>query len=161
MNAECSHLFTFLGWWLLVERHSGCQLRRTNKIRFSLCQCWLGQPKIWILQSLGSGSLRLRPDKIEHGTPLTTEELQSRLYIPTREEWNGIGRDSESVRVAKALESILECANGVPMLVHYPRLSDVDYPIDLTMMKDRVKNHFYRRISALMSDALQMYEKIP
>lgn len=110
----------------------------------------------WDLEALDSDT-----DKIEHGTPLTTEELQSRLYIPTREEWNGIGRDSESVRVAKALESILECAIGVPMLVHYPRLSDVDYPIDLTMMKDRVKNHFYRRISALMSDALQMYEKIP
>lgn len=103
----------------------------------------------------------IEKEKIEHGAPLTTEELQSRLYIPTREEWNGIGRDSECVRIAKALESILECAVGVPMLVHYPRLSDVDYPIDLTMMKERVKNHFYRRISALMSDALQMCEKIP
>ena len=113
----------------------------------------------WDLEAVDSDT-----EKIEHGTPLTIEQLQSRLYVPTREEWNGLGRDSECVRIAEALESIIDLAVGEPMLVHYPdgpQHSDVDYPIDLTMMKDRVKNHFYRRIDALKSDALFMYEKIP
>jgi bromodomain and WD repeat domain-containing protein 1/3 len=113
----------------------------------------------WDLEALDSDT-----EKIEDGTPLTKEELHSRLYVPTRSEWNGLGRVFECERIAEALESILDLAVGIPMLVQYPvgpQNSDVDYPIDLTMIKARVENHFYRRIDALLSDAFLMYEKIP
>lgn len=65
------------------------------------------------------------------------------LYVPTAEEWNGIGRDSECERISEALQAIMELAIAEPFnypvdLTVYPEyVVEVEYPVDLTMVKSR------------------------
>jgi bromodomain and WD repeat domain-containing protein 1/3 len=107
----------------------------------------------WDLEALDSDTA-----DIEDGTPVTIEQIRSSLYVPSSEEWNSIGRDSECQRIAEALESIMSLAIAEPFnypvdTTIYPEyIFDVEYPVDLTMIKSRVENHFYRRIDAILFD---------
>ena len=102
--------------------------------------------------------------QIADGTEVTLEQIESCLYVPTSEEWNAIGRDSECTRISEALETIMQLAIAEPFnypvdTTIYPEyVFDVEYPVDLTMIKARVDNHFYRRIDAILFDLKLLYE---
>ena len=98
------------------------------------------------------------------GTYATQEELKSCLYKPSSEEWNCMGRESECTRISEALESIMSLAIAEPFnypvdLTNYPEyMLDVEYPMDLSLIKARVDNLFYRRIAAIQRDLKYIYE---
>ena len=71
----------------------------------------------WDLETLDDDSM-----DIEDGEDVPADELKKSLYIPTSEEWNNIGRESESTRISEALASIMELAIAEPF----------NYPVDLT-----------------------------
>ena len=75
-----------------------------------------------------------------------------------------MGRESECTRISEALESIMSLAIAEPFnypvdLTNYPEyMLDVEYPMDLSMIKARVDNLFYRRIAAIQRDLKYIYE---
>lgn len=81
---------------------------------------------------------------------MTDEELQQLLYVPTEAEWPAGGRDPECDRIQRGLEQIMQLSVAEPFLVPvdlnaFPVYAKViDYPIDLTTIKSRVENRFYR-----------------
>ena len=97
-------------------------------------------------------------DDIKDGSAVPEDQLKKSLYIPNSEEWNNIGRESESTRISEAMASIMELAIAEPFnypvdLTVYPEyMVDVEYPMDLNLIKTRVENHFYRRIDAIKHD---------
>ncbi|XP_013919708.1 PREDICTED: bromodomain and WD repeat-containing protein 3-like [Thamnophis sirtalis] len=96
------------------------------------------------------------PDEVGAGVPVTSEELASLLYKPQEGEWGSHSRDEECVRVLRGIDQLLslEISNpfAVPVdLSAYPLYCTVvAYPTDLTTIRRRLENRFYRRISALM-----------
>ena len=75
-----------------------------------------------------------------------------------------MGRESECTRISEALESIMSLAIAEPFnypvdLTNYPEyMLDVEYPMDLSLIKARVDNLFYRRIAAIQRDLKYIYE---
>ena len=107
----------------------------------------------WDLEYLDHDSM-----EINDGEAVTPEQLKKSLYIPTSEEWNNIGRESECTRISEALAIIMEISIAEPFnfpvdLVQYPEyMLDVEYLMDLNLIKARVDHHFYRRIDAIKYD---------
>jgi hypothetical protein len=75
-----------------------------------------------------------------------------------------MGRESECTRISEALESIMSLAIAEPFnypvdLTNYPEyMLDVEYPMDLSLIKARVDNLFYRRVAAIQRDLKYIYE---
>ena len=75
-----------------------------------------------------------------------------------------MGRESECTRISEALESIMSLAIAEPFnypvdLTNYPEyMLDVEYPMDLSLIKARVDNLFYRRVAAIQRDIKYIYE---
>uniref|UniRef100_A0A803SPR0 Bromo domain-containing protein n=1 Tax=Anolis carolinensis TaxID=28377 RepID=A0A803SPR0_ANOCA len=96
------------------------------------------------------------PEEIGAGIPVTSEELASLLYKPQEGEWGSHSRDEECVRVLRGIDQLLSLDMSNPFAVPvdlsaYPLYCTVvAYPTDLTTIRRRLENRFYRRISALM-----------
>jgi hypothetical protein len=96
--------------------------------------------------------------QLPDGTQATPEQLKSCLYHPREEEWNSMGIETEIRRISEALEAVMSLAIAEPFnfpvdLTAYPEyMLDVEYPMDLTLIKSRLDNHFYRRIEAVLYD---------
>uniref|UniRef100_T1J4N0 Bromo domain-containing protein n=1 Tax=Strigamia maritima TaxID=126957 RepID=T1J4N0_STRMM len=86
------------------------------------------------------------------------EELQALLYTPCSFEWPDSGPEEECVRIIHGLEQIMELSIAEPFLAPvdlnaYPAYAMVvEYPIDLSTIKARLENRFYRRITSLQFD---------
>ncbi|XP_013385977.1 bromodomain and WD repeat-containing protein 3 [Lingula anatina] len=86
------------------------------------------------------------------------DELKSLMYTPKEHEWPAEGRDVECERIARGLEQIMELSIAEPFLApvdlnKYPIYGMIiEYPTDLSTIKARVENHFYRRIAAIQFD---------
>uniref|UniRef100_A0A8D2LS88 Bromodomain and WD repeat domain containing 3 n=1 Tax=Varanus komodoensis TaxID=61221 RepID=A0A8D2LS88_VARKO len=108
----------------------------------------------WDMEQIPEGTAY--PEEVGAGVPVTTEELASLLYKPQEGEWGSHSRDEECVRVLQGIDQLLslDIANpfAVPVdLSAYPLYCTVvAYPTDLTTIRRRLENRFYRRISALM-----------
>ncbi|TRY75830.1 hypothetical protein TCAL_08567 [Tigriopus californicus] len=107
----------------------------------------------WDIEALDADTA-LVPD----GTMVTPEQLKSCLYHPTVDEWNSMGIEGESKRISDALEAVMSLAISEPFnypvdLTAYPEyMLDVEYPMDLNLIKTRIDNKFYRRIDAIEYD---------
>ncbi|QQP48736.1 Uncharacterized protein FKW44_009145, partial [Caligus rogercresseyi] len=103
-------------------------------------------------------------ESIPDGTSVTSEQLKSCLYQPTDEEWNNVGREVETRRISEALETIMGLSKAEPF--NYPvdqsaypeYFYSVEYPMDLSLIKARVDNNFYRRIASIEYDLKYIYE---
>ncbi len=110
----------------------------------------------WDLEALDGDTAEI-PD----GTQATPDQLKS-TYQPTEEEWNCMGLETESRRISEALEAIMSLAIAEPFnypvdLTLYPEyMLDVEYPVDLNLVKARIDSHFYRRIDAVVYDVKQI-----
>ncbi|XP_068220556.1 bromodomain and WD repeat-containing protein 3 isoform X2 [Palaemon carinicauda] len=99
-------------------------------------------------------------DVVERGGSLAVkqDELEDLLYTPCDEEWAGRNPDLECDRISYGLSKIMSLAIAEPFLVpvdlnDYPMYAlIIDYPMDLTTIKSRLDNRFYRRINAVQFD---------
>ena len=90
------------------------------------------------------------PSVLGGGVHVTSQELQSLLYVPKSSDWPDEGRDQECDRLARGWEEIMQHSIAEPFLTPvdlnvFPSYSwTVEYPIDLSTMKRRLENRFYR-----------------
>lgn len=98
------------------------------------------------------------PDRNETWIPVQPEELRSLMYTPVEGEWPPFGRDAECDRIAHGLESVMQHSIAEQFLTPvdlnvFPIYGIIiEYLIDLTTIKSRLENRFYRRVSALQFD---------
>ena len=90
------------------------------------------------------------PSILGGGVHVTHQELKSQLYVPKPSDWPDCGRDQECERLAHGWEQIMQHSIAEPFLTPvdlnvFPSYSwTVEYPIDLSTMKRRLDNRFYR-----------------
>ncbi|RMC21262.1 hypothetical protein DUI87_02123 [Hirundo rustica rustica] len=108
----------------------------------------------WDMEPIPEGTAY--PEEVGAGVPVTPEELTALLYKPQEGEWGAYSRDEECARVIQGIEQLLSLDISNPFAVPvdlsaYPMYCTViAYPTDLTTIRRRLENRFYRRISALM-----------
>ncbi|NXF81250.1 BRWD3 protein, partial [Sclerurus mexicanus] len=108
----------------------------------------------WDMEPIPEGTAY--PEEVGAGVPVTPEELTALLYKPQEGEWGAHSRDEECERVIQGIEQLLSLDISNPFAVPvdlsaYPMYCTVvAYPTDLTTIRRRLENRFYRRISALM-----------
>uniref|UniRef100_A0A7N6AB87 Bromo domain-containing protein n=1 Tax=Anabas testudineus TaxID=64144 RepID=A0A7N6AB87_ANATE len=96
------------------------------------------------------------PEHVGDGVEVAEEELKALLYEPQEGEWGAHTRDEECERVIHGIDQLLTLdvakAFASPVnLRDYPLYcTAVAYPTDLSTIRKRLENRFYRRISALM-----------
>lgn len=89
-------------------------------------------------------------DEAGGGHPVNQEELKSLMYTPVEGEWPRCGRNTSCDRISHGLELIMEHSIAEPFLTPvdlnaFPVYAMViEYPIDLTTIKNRLENRFYR-----------------
>lgn len=99
------------------------------------------------------------PENVGEPVGVLTEEIHNILYHPHPEEWPRGDRTSACRRICEGLEQVMALAIAEPFLVpvdlsQYPTYAKiVEYPIDLSTIKARLENNFYRRITAAQFDA--------
>lgn len=99
------------------------------------------------LPSSHGGSIQVQP-----------EEIQATLYRPTKDEWPRGDREASCRRIVRGLEQVMGLAIADPFLTPvdlsaYPSYAFVvEYPIDLSTIKARFENHFYRRVTSAQFD---------
>ncbi|KAG1665452.1 PH-interacting protein [Nymphon striatum] len=98
------------------------------------------------------------PEHRGGGVHVLPSELAAILYEPESDEWPPCGRNVECDRLARGLELIMELGIAEPFnapvdLNAYPMYAMVvEYPMDLSTIKSRIENHYYRRRKALLFD---------
>ncbi|XP_067128768.1 bromodomain and WD repeat-containing protein 3 isoform X2 [Centruroides vittatus] len=98
------------------------------------------------------------PSVMGGSVDITPEERLAMMYSPKDNEWSPRGQVAECNRLIRGLEKIMElsCAESFisPVdLNKYPMYAFVvEYPMDLSTIKARLENHYYRRIQAVKFD---------
>uniref|UniRef100_A0A452UP94 Pleckstrin homology domain interacting protein n=1 Tax=Ursus maritimus TaxID=29073 RepID=A0A452UP94_URSMA len=96
------------------------------------------------------------PEELGTSVPLTDVECRSLIYKPLDGEWGSNPRDEECERIVAGINQLmtLDIASAfvAPVdLQAYPMYCTVvAYPTDLSTIKQRLENRFYRRVSSLM-----------
>lgn len=90
--------------------------------------------------------------------PVNPEELGSLMHVPKDTEWPAHGRDAECQRLVQGLEQIMELSIAEPFLAPvdlqaFPLYAMIiEYPVDLSLIKARLENRFYRRVTSVQFD---------
>ncbi|XP_030376234.1 bromodomain and WD repeat-containing protein 3 isoform X2 [Scaptodrosophila lebanonensis] len=98
------------------------------------------------------------PDEVGGAVPVLPEEIRATLYQPKSEEWHRGDRDGTCRRIINGLEQVMRLSIAEHFLAPvdlniYPDYAYlIEYPIDLTTVKSRFENHFYRRITTAQFD---------
>lgn len=109
----------------------------------------------WDLEPIDENRL---PADVGGSVLVLPEELNATLYQPKPDEWPNADRDETCRRIITGLEQVIGLAIADPFLVPvdlslYPAYAFVvEYPIDLTTIKARFENRFYRRITSAQFD---------
>ncbi|XP_011615359.1 PH-interacting protein [Takifugu rubripes] len=96
------------------------------------------------------------PDELGTSVPLTGEEQKELLYVPLEGEWGCQSRAEECERIIKAIDQLCTLDVAAPFafpvdLQAYPTYcTAVAYVTDLSTIRQRLVNRFYRRLSSLM-----------
>lgn len=116
-------------------------------LQFFLSFCWVKiKCRIKFCTSFPSDL----PDRNETWIPVQPEELRSLMYTPVEGEWPPFGRDAECDRIAHGLESVMQHSIAEQFLTPvdlnvFPIYGIIiEYLIDLTTIKSRLENRFYR-----------------
>ncbi|XP_062843373.1 bromodomain and WD repeat-containing protein 1 isoform X1 [Trichomycterus rosablanca] len=103
------------------------------------------------------------PESAGVGMPVTDEERAEILYKPQEPEWGGRSREQECARIGAGIDQLITVDIAAPFsgpvdLTQYPTYCTViAYPTDLGTIRLRLKNNFYRRLSALMWDTRYIF----
>ena len=99
-----------------------------------------------------------KPPKVGAAVPVLPEEIVKTLYRPGPEDWGGFDRDSECDRISAGLGKVDH--NIFPSYTW-----DVEYPMNISIIKSRLDSRFYRRSEAvefdvnyLITNALKFYK---
>lgn len=98
------------------------------------------------------------PENPGQPLPVHKEELQTILYQPMDDDWPNGDREVVTSYILTGLSKVMELAIAEPFLVPvdlniYPTYAMiVEYPIDLSTIKSRFDNRFYRRMTASQFD---------
>ncbi|XP_015599493.1 PH-interacting protein isoform X2 [Cephus cinctus] len=98
------------------------------------------------------------PAEVGGAVPVLPEEIQATLYQPQTEEWPMGDREATCRRIIRGLDQVMSLAIAEPFVAPvdlniYPTYAFVvEYPIDLSTIKARFENHFYRRITSAQFD---------
>lgn len=98
------------------------------------------------------------PNNLGEAVPVLPEEMAGMLYQPYPEEWPRGDRAAACATIISNLDKVMELAIAEPFLTpvdlsQYPTYAFIiEYPIDLSTIKTRFENHFYRRITAAQFD---------
>ncbi|XP_034117693.1 LOW QUALITY PROTEIN: bromodomain and WD repeat-containing protein 3 [Drosophila albomicans] len=98
------------------------------------------------------------PDEVGGAIPVLPVEIRATLYQPKSEEWHRGDRDGTCRRIINGLEQVMRLSIAEHFLAPvdlniYPDYAYlIEYPIDLTTVKSRFENHFYRRITSAQFD---------
>lgn len=90
--------------------------------------------------------------------PVLPDEIRAILYQPHAEEWPMGDREAACRRIIRGLDQVMglgvaEAFVAPVDLNMYPDYAlIVEYPIDLSTIKARFENHFYRRITSAQFD---------
>lgn len=105
-----------------------------------------------------------RPTSAGTGVPVIPAEIAMTLYQPRAEDWPpGGDRDSECDRISAGISQVMGLAIAEPFaapvdLNLYPSYAYVvEYPMDLSTIKARLENRFYRRVTAVQYDVRYVY----
>uniref|UniRef100_I3IXH3 PH-interacting protein n=1 Tax=Oreochromis niloticus TaxID=8128 RepID=I3IXH3_ORENI len=96
------------------------------------------------------------PDELGQSVPLIEEEQKELLYVPLDGEWGCRTRAEECERIIKAIDQLCTLDVAAPFafpvdLQAYPTYCTVvAYVTDLSTIRQRLVNRFYRRLSSLM-----------
>ncbi|KAM6992732.1 PH-interacting protein isoform 2-T2 [Tautogolabrus adspersus] len=99
------------------------------------------------------------PDELGTSVPLVEEEQKELLYVPLDGEWGSHTRAEECERIIKAIDKLCTLDVAAPFafpvdLQAYPTYCTVvAYVTDLSTIRQRLVNRFYRRLSSLMWEA--------
>ncbi|XP_052086696.1 bromodomain and WD repeat-containing protein 3-like isoform X1 [Mytilus californianus] len=111
-----------------------------------------------IADCTGRPGHRGMPEDPGGGVPVTQDEIISLMYTPSAGEWPSCFRDQECDRIIRGMEMIMEHSVAEPFLTPvdlnvFPIYGIIiEYPMDLTTIKSRLENRFYRRVNALQFD---------
>ncbi|KAL9871562.1 bromodomain and WD repeat-containing protein 3 isoform X1 [Glossina fuscipes] len=109
----------------------------------------------WDMEPIDENRL---PDEVGGASTVLPEEIRATLYQPKSEEWHRGDRDGSCRRIINGLEQVMRLSIAEPFLAPvdlniYPDYAYlIEYPIDLTTIKSRFENHFYRRITSAQFD---------
>ncbi|XP_036673426.3 bromodomain and WD repeat-containing protein 3 [Drosophila suzukii] len=98
------------------------------------------------------------PAEVGGAVEVLPEEIRATLYQPKSEEWHRGDRDGTCRRIINGLEQVMRLSIAEHFLAPvdlniYPDYAYlIEYPIDLTTVKSRFENHFYRRITSAQFD---------
>ncbi|XP_053988016.1 PH-interacting protein [Hylaeus volcanicus] len=109
----------------------------------------------WDLEPIDENRL---PAELGGAVPVLPEEIRTILYQPQAEEWPLGDREATCRRIIRGLDQVMSLAIAEPFMAPvdlnvYPSYAFVvEYPIDLSTIKARFENHFYRRITSAQFD---------
>uniref|UniRef100_A0A8D8RXJ3 Bromodomain and WD repeat-containing protein 3 n=1 Tax=Cacopsylla melanoneura TaxID=428564 RepID=A0A8D8RXJ3_9HEMI len=109
----------------------------------------------WDMESLKEGK---EPPEPGGSLPVEPEEIQELLYHPRPDEWPQGNRDATCEKIITGLEEVMGLSVAEPFLVpvdimQYPAYAYVvEYPVDLTTLRARFQNRFYRRVTSAQFD---------
>ncbi|XP_015116795.1 bromodomain and WD repeat-containing protein 3 [Diachasma alloeum] len=109
----------------------------------------------WDLEPIDEERL---PTEIGGAVPVLPEEIQATLYQPQVEEWPMGDREATCRRIARGIDQVMTLAiaehfiTPVDLNIYPTYAFFVEYPIDLSTIKARLENHFYRRITSAQFD---------
>ncbi|XP_018327576.1 bromodomain and WD repeat-containing protein 3 isoform X2 [Agrilus planipennis] len=98
------------------------------------------------------------PPTVGEAVPVLPKEMTAILYQPKPEEWPSGDRETACRRIIVGLDKIMALAIAEPFLApvdlnQYPGYAYiVEYPIDLSTIKARFENRYYRRITSAQFD---------
>ena len=98
-------------------------------------------------------------EKVEKQIPVTKEEIEKNIYQPQLEEWRGLDSKAECQRISNGLEELMSMAHAenfnypVDLTAFPDYMLEIEYPMDFSLIKNRLDNNFYRRSTAIQFDA--------
>lgn len=109
----------------------------------------------WDLEPIDGDRL---PTEVGGAVPVLPEEIQATLYQPQPEEWPMGDREATCRRISRGIDQVMTLAiaenfiTPVDLNIYPAYALVVEYPIDLSTIKARLENHFYRRITSAQFD---------
>uniref|UniRef100_A0A672NBF8 Pleckstrin homology domain interacting protein n=1 Tax=Sinocyclocheilus grahami TaxID=75366 RepID=A0A672NBF8_SINGR len=146
-------------WWFgMIESQEPYQAEYPDSLFQCYNVCWdngdTEKMSPWDMEEIPNEAAF--PDELGLSVPLTEEEQKALLCKPLEGEWGSCTRDEECERIIRGIDQLCTLDVAVPFelpvdLQAYPTYCTVvAYVTDLSTIRQRLQNRFYRRMSSLM-----------
>ncbi|XP_015203672.1 PH-interacting protein isoform X1 [Lepisosteus oculatus] len=146
-------------WWFgTIESQEPFQTQYPDSLFQCYNVCWdngdTEKMSPWDMEIIPNDAVF--PEELGLSVPLTEEEHRQLLYVPLEGEWGSRTRDEECERIIAGINQLMTLDIAAPFVfpvdLHaYPTYCTVvAYLTDLSTIKQRLENRFYRRMSSLM-----------